>query len=118
MAERLADLKVQQANIEVQRARLTTEAGPALYLAATRVEKKIVKVPKNDVVVVLGGSKALVTNRVDLEDDLAIHKQREKLDPGKTALPTELFDLLRRGQYGDGGCNLRSANFEQCSSAR
>jgi hypothetical protein len=32
-AERLADLKVQQADIEAQRARVTAEAGPALYLA-------------------------------------------------------------------------------------
>jgi hypothetical protein len=32
-AERLADLKVQQANVDVQRARVTAEAGPALYLA-------------------------------------------------------------------------------------
>jgi hypothetical protein len=32
-AERLADLKVQQANVDAQRARVTAEAGPALYLA-------------------------------------------------------------------------------------
>jgi hypothetical protein len=32
-AERLADLKVQEANVEAQRARVTAEAGPALYLA-------------------------------------------------------------------------------------
>jgi uncharacterized protein involved in exopolysaccharide biosynthesis len=32
-AGRLADLKVQQATVETQRARVTTEAGPALYLA-------------------------------------------------------------------------------------
>jgi hypothetical protein len=30
-AERLAELKVQQANVEAERARLTAEAGPALY---------------------------------------------------------------------------------------
>jgi hypothetical protein len=32
-AERLADLKVQQADVDAQRARVTAEAGPALYLA-------------------------------------------------------------------------------------
>jgi hypothetical protein len=32
-AERLADLKVQQVNVNAQRARITAEAGPALYLA-------------------------------------------------------------------------------------
>jgi hypothetical protein len=32
-AQRLADLKVQQANVDTQRARVTAEAGPALYLA-------------------------------------------------------------------------------------
>jgi hypothetical protein len=31
--ERLADLKVQQANVDARRARVTAEAGPALYLA-------------------------------------------------------------------------------------
>jgi hypothetical protein len=32
-ADRLADLKVQQANVDAQRARVTAEARPALYLA-------------------------------------------------------------------------------------
>jgi hypothetical protein len=32
-AEHLADLKVQEANVDAQRARVTAEAGPALYLA-------------------------------------------------------------------------------------
>jgi hypothetical protein len=32
-AERLADLKVQQDNVNAQRARVTAEAGSALYLA-------------------------------------------------------------------------------------
>jgi hypothetical protein len=32
-AEQLADLKLQQANVQAQRARVTAEAGPALYLA-------------------------------------------------------------------------------------
>jgi hypothetical protein len=32
-ADRLADLKVQQADVDAQRARVIAEAGPALYLA-------------------------------------------------------------------------------------
>jgi hypothetical protein len=32
-ADRLADLKVQDAHVEAQRVRVTAEAGPALYLA-------------------------------------------------------------------------------------
>jgi hypothetical protein len=32
-AERLTDLKVQQASVDAQRASVTAEAGPALYLA-------------------------------------------------------------------------------------
>ena len=47
---------------------------------AARVEQKIVKVPKNEVVVALGLSQAAASS-VDLEKDLAIHQQSEKLDP-------------------------------------
>src|ERR1700686_3138730 len=85
---------------------------------AARVEQKIVKVPKNQVVVTLGRPEVTVASDVDLEKDLAIHQQGEKLDPRKTILPTELFDLLGRRQYGDGARNLRIANFEQCAGAR
>src|ERR1700731_2547491 len=62
---------------------------------AARVEQKIVKVPKDEVVVALGRSKATFAGNVDFENDLAIHQQSEKLDPRKPVLPTELFDLLR-----------------------
>ena len=62
---------------------------------AARVEQKIVKVPKNEVVVTLGRSETTAASGVDLEKDLAIHQQGEKLDPRKTVLPTEPFDLLR-----------------------
>ena len=85
---------------------------------AARVEQKIVKVPKDEVVVALGRSKAAFAGNVDLEKDLAIHQQSEKLDPRKTLLPAELFDLLRRGEHGEGGRNLRIANFEQRAGAR
>jgi hypothetical protein len=59
------------------------------------VEQKIVKVPKDEIVVTLGRSEATLASGVDLEKDLAIHQQGEKLDPRKAVLPAELFDLLR-----------------------
>ena len=64
------------------------------------------------------GPEAIARGGVDLEKDLAIHQQGEKLDAGKTVLPAEPFDLLRRGQHGDGGRNLRIANPEQRAGAR
>src|SRR3984893_10557594 len=85
---------------------------------AARVEQKIVKVPKNEVVVALGRSKASFAGNVGLENDLAIHQQSEKRDPRKTVLPTQLFNLLRRRQHGQGGRKLRIADFEQRAGAR
>ena len=85
---------------------------------AARVKQKIVKVPKNEVVVAFGRSQAAVASGVDLEQDLAIHQQGEKLDPRKTLLPTEPFDLLWGGQYGDGRRDLRIADLEQRAGAR
>ena len=71
------------------------------------------KVPKNEA----GGCNLSHSNPTfassDLEKDLAIEQQGEKLDPWKTFLPTQLFDLLRGGEYGDGGRNRRIANLEQ-----
>ena len=87
-------------------------------LRAARVEQKIVKIPKNEVVITLGCSKAIFVRHVDLESDLTIHQQSEKVDARKTVLPTEMFDLLRYSQYGDGGRNLRIANFEQRAGER
>ena len=55
-------------------------------LRAARVEQKIVKVPKNEVVVTLGRAQAAVVGGIDLEKDLAIHQQGEKLDPRKAVL--------------------------------
>ena len=82
------------------------------------VEQKVVKVPKNEVVVTLRRSETAVAGGLDLEKDLAIHQQGEKLDSRKTVLPPELFDLLRCRQYGDGGRDLRIANFKQRAGAR
>ena len=87
-------------------------------LRAARMEEKIVKVPKNELLVTLGQAKPASAGGADLEKDLAIEQQGKKLDPGKTLLPTQLFDLLRRGKHRNGGRNLRIANFEQRAGAR
>jgi hypothetical protein len=61
---------------------------------------------------------SIAAGSVNPEQDLAIHEQREKLDPAKTCLPPELADFLRCGQRGEGGCDLRIANPEQRTGAR
>src|SRR5262249_56641190 len=71
-----------------------------------------------EVVVALDRSQPTVASPVDLEKDLAIHQEGDKLNPGKTVLPTKLSDFLRRRQHGDGGCNLRIADPEQGAGAR
>src|SRR5262245_59677530 len=64
---------------------------------AARVEQKIVKIPKNKVLVTFGRSKASFSSSLYFEKDLTIDQQGKKLDPRKSVLPTEPFDLLRRG---------------------
>src|SRR5580704_17585945 len=78
-----------------------------------RVEQEIVKVPEDEMIVALGRSQAFTAAGVDPEKDLAIQQQGEKLDPWKAVLSSELLDLPRRRQQGEGGCNLRVANPEQ-----
>src|SRR5579862_4490473 len=85
---------------------------------AARMEKKIVKIPKNKVVIALGSSEAAVAGNIRLEKDLAIHQQGEKFSPGKTGLPAELFDLMGFSKYRHGGRNFRIANLEQRAGAR
>src|SRR6201987_6558637 len=85
---------------------------------AARVKQKIVKVPENEVVVTFGRSQTTIAGRVDLEKDLAIHQQSEKLEPRNPILPTELFDLLGSREQGDGGRNLWIADFEQRARSR
>ena len=75
------------------------------------------KVPKDEAVVTLGQSKPTFATSADLEKDLAIEEQREKLDPRKTFLLTQRFDLLRGREHGDGRRNLRIADFEQRAGA-
>src|ERR1700683_4921818 len=76
------------------------------------------KVPKNEAVVTLGQSMPTFGTSTHLEKDLAIEDQGEKLDPWKTFLLTQPFDLLRGREHGDGRRNLRIANFEQRAGAR
>ncbi len=79
-------------------------------LGAARVEQKIVKIPQHERVVALGRPQA-IAGGVDLEKDLAIDEEREKLEPWKIFLPVELFDPLRRGQQGQSSRDLGIANF-------
>jgi hypothetical protein len=83
---------------------------------AAGVEQKIVKVPENEVT--LRASQAIVAGRVDLEKDLATDQQREKLNPRKSVLPAEPFDLPGCSQVGNRGYNRRIANPEQRAGAR
>ena len=57
---------------------------------AARVEQKIVKVPKSEARGRPRPAKAAFAG-ADLEKDLAIDEQGEKLDPRKTLLPTQLL---------------------------
>jgi hypothetical protein len=82
------------------------------------VEQEIVEIPENEAVVALGRPQAAVGGRIDLEKDLAVHQQGNKLNPTEAVLPTQLSDSLRRRQNGDGGRNLRIADLEQCAGAR
>jgi len=56
--------------------------GVSAFRAAC-MEQEIVEVPEHEVVVALGRSEAAAARGVDLEEDLAIHQQGEKLDSGK-----------------------------------
>src|SRR5205823_9712533 len=85
---------------------------------AARVEQKIVKIPKNEIVIALGRSKAAAASSVDLKKDLAIEEQSEKLEPRKIVLPTQLFDVKRCRQHGQDGGNLRIADFEHRAGSR
>src|SRR6201993_3625343 len=55
---------------------------------AARVEQKIVKIPKNEIVIALGRSKAAAASSVDLQKDLGIEEQGEKLEARKIVVPT------------------------------
>src|ERR1700719_3068528 len=74
------------------------------------------KVPKDEAVVTLDQSKPTFAS-TDFEKDLAIQEQREKLEPRKTFLLAQRFDLLRGREHGDDRGNLRIADLEQRASA-
>src|SRR5437588_10147602 len=82
------------------------------------MKKQIMKVPKDQVVVAFGLSQRIGASRVELEKDVAINQQAKKLETGKTGLPTQLVDLLRRRERGQSGCHLRIANLEHRAGAR
>jgi hypothetical protein len=82
------------------------------------VEQKIVKVPKNEVVIPLRWLEATVEGGVDLEQDLATYQQSKKLEPRKAVLPAEPFDSLGCRQHGDGHCDRWIAKLEQRAGAR
>src|ERR1700677_617334 len=75
------------------------------------------KVPKYEAVITLGRSKPSFFGSPDLEEDSAIEEQGEKLNPRKTFLLTQLFDVPRGSEHGDDRRNLRIADFEQCAGA-
>src|SRR5262249_14183138 len=75
-------------------------------LGATGVEEKVVEVPKSQVVVALVASEALLAGGIGLEENLAIHQQREKLKSDASIRLAICSDLLRRGQPGDCGHDL------------
>ena len=60
-------------------------------LHAARVKKKIVKIPENEIVVALGGSKPVITGSFWFEKNLAINQQRKKLNPWKSILAAQPF---------------------------
>ena len=86
-------------------------------LRAARMEKKIVKIPKNETVVTLGRSEPTIAGSFWFEQDLAINQQCEKLDRRKSVVPAEPLDLLRCRKHGQGARNFRIADFEQRTGA-
>ena len=63
---------------------------------AARVEKKIMKIPKNELgVQALARSEAIVARGLRLERIWQSTSQGKKLNAGKTVLPTELFNVVR-----------------------
>jgi hypothetical protein len=84
---------------------------------AARMKKKIVKIPQNEIVVALGWPEAAVPSSFELEKDFTIDQKRKKLNPWKSVLSAQPFDLLRCREYGQGSRYLRIADFEQRASA-
>src|SRR5262245_2444778 len=66
-------------------------------------------------VVALVQSVTVRASGINLDENLTIHQQSQKLRSHKIIVPTKLADLLRCGQSGDGGHDVRIVN---CALAR
>ena len=83
---------------------------------AAGMEQKIVKFPKSEIAVALGGPRTFSVAR--FQQDLAIREQSEKRHSRKPVLPSQTLDLLGPGQHGQGCCDPRIVYFEQSAGAR
>ena len=85
---------------------------------AAGMEKQIVKVPDNQIVIALGRPEVFVAFGVDFERELAIDKQAEKHRSRKALFPAQLPDSLRGRELGQKAGDTRIANPEQRGGAR
>src|ERR1700722_10858135 len=86
-------------------------------LGAAGMKQQVVKVPQNQMFVAFGRPQAGVSS-ADLEKNLAVDEQTQKLESWKASLPAKLSDLLRRGQHRQRARGLRIAHFEQGAGTR
>ena len=83
-----------------------------------RVKQEIVEIPENEVGIAFHRPQVAVVGGIDLEQDLAVHQQREEFKPGKAFPAAQPSDLLRRGQQGERASDLRIADPKQRAGAR
>ena len=86
--------------------------------AAARMEQKIVKIPKHELIVTLDPAEAAIATGLDLENNLAVNEQGEELNFGKNILSTQLRDLMRRRKNGQSGRDVRIAYPKQRAGTR
>ena len=84
---------------------------------ASRMEQKIVEVPKSQIVTAFGEPGILSTGRIRLQNQLAVRENGENVNPRKPFLLPELPDLLRGREHGDKAGELRIADPEQGGGA-
>src|SRR4029077_17851647 len=70
---------------------------------AARVEQKIMKIPKDEIVVTLRPAQVSGFAGFDLEQNLAIQEKREKFDSGKAWRLSKRAELLWGGKSSEGG---------------
>ena len=68
---------------------------------ASRMEQKIVEVPKSQIVTAFDEPGILSTGRIRLQKQLAVRENGENVNPRKPFLLPELPDLLRGREHGD-----------------